>query len=162
MNIGFISPIILIIYSMYLLWNKNTLFVYYLIGLCCNSLLNLILKGIIKQPRPIENTKLINIALNNGRIFPSDIYGMPSGHAQAALYSTIFIWLALKNKYILIFYLLLTIWTMYNRVNTKSHTILQVLVGTIIGAIIGYLFFFIATKQIKGQTKHKEEDNAPY
>lgn len=51
---------------------------------------------------------------------------------------------------------------MYNRVNTKSHTILQVLVGTIIGAIIGYLFFFIATKQIKGQTKHKEEDNAPY
>jgi len=107
--------------------------VYYLIGLFFNSLLNYILKGIIKQPRPLENEKLINLALNNGRLFPYEIYGMPSGHAQASLYSTIFIWLVFKNKNILILYLLLTLLTMYNRINTKSHSIIQVIVGAIVG-----------------------------
>ena len=123
--IGFISPFILMINSIYLLWNKHNLIVYYVIGLFFNSLLNYILKGIIKQPRPLENEKLINLALNNGRFFSYDIYGMPSGHAQSSLYSTIFIWLVFKNKNILILYLLLTLLTIYNRINTQRHTMLQ-------------------------------------
>jgi membrane-associated phospholipid phosphatase len=121
-----------------------------------------VLKGIIKQPRPSQNEKLINLALNNGRVFSYDIYGMPSGHAQSSLYSTIFIWLVFQNKNILILYLCLTLLTMYNRINTKSHTILQVIVGAIIGTIMGYFIFYIATKKIKGKFKPKEEDNAPY
>jgi len=161
-SIGFISPFILVINSIYLLWNKHNLIVYYLIGLFFNSLLNYILKGIIKQPRPLENEKLINLALNNGRLFPYEIYGMPSGHAQASLYSTIFIWLVFKNKNILILYLLLTLLTMYNRINTKSHSIIQVIVGAIVGSIMGYFFFYITTKKIKGSFKPKEDDNAPY
>lgn len=160
--IGFISPFILMINSIYLLWNKHNLIVYYVIGLFFNSLLNYVLKGIIKQPRPLENEKLINLALNNGRLFSYDIYGMPSGHAQSALYSTIFIWLVFKNKNILILYLLLTLLTIYNRINTQSHTMLQVIVGAIIGALFGYFIFYIATKKIKGKFKPKEDDNAPY
>ena len=161
-SVGFISPLILILYSIRLLWDKQTLIVYYLVGLFCNTLLNYVLKGIIKQPRPSQNEKLINLALNNGRVFSYDIYGMPSGHAQSSLYSTIFIWLAFQNKNILILYLCLTLLTMYNRINTKSHTILQVIVGAIIGTIMGYFIFYIATKKIKGKFKPKEEDNAPY
>ncbi len=161
-SVGFISPLILILYSIRLLWDKQTLIVYYLVGLFCNTLLNYVLKGIIKQPRPSQNEKLINLALNNGRVFSYDIYGMPSGHAQSSLYSTIFIWLVFQNKNILILYLFLTLLTMYNRINTKSHTILQVIVGAIIGTIMGYFIFYIATKKIKGKFKPKEEDNAPY
>lgn len=161
-SVGFISPLILILYSIRLLWDKQTLIAYYLVGLFCNTLLNYVLKGIIKQPRPSQNEKLINLALNNGRVFSYDIYGMPSGHAQSSLYSTIFIWLVFQNKNILILYLLLTLLTMYNRINTKSHTILQVIVGAIIGSFMGYFIFYIATKKIKGKFKPKEEDNAPY
>ena len=160
--IGFISPFILMINSIYLLWNKHNLIVYYVIGLFFNSLLNYLLKGIIKQPRPLENEKLINLALNNGRFFSYDIYGMPSGHAQSSLYSTIFIWLVFKNKNILTLYLLLTLLTIYNRINTQSHTMLQVIVGAIIGTLFGYSIFYIATKKIKGKFKPKEDDNAPY
>jgi len=161
-SVGFISPFILILYSIRLLWDKHTLIVYYLVGLFCNTLLNYVLKGIIKEPRPSQNSKLINLALNNGRIFSNDIYGMPSGHAQSSLYSTIFIWLAFQNKNILILYLCFTLLTMYNRINTKSHTILQVIVGAIIGTFMGCFIFYIATKKIKGKFKPKEEDNAPY
>lgn len=161
-SVGFISPLILILYSIRLLWDKQTLIAYYLVGLFCNTLLNYVLKGIIKQPRPSQNEKLINLALNNGRVFSYDIYGMPSGHAQSSLYSTIFIWLVFQNKNILILYLLLTLLTRYNRINTKSHTILQVIVGAIIGSFMGYFIFYIATKKIKGKFKPKEEDNAPY
>ncbi len=159
-SVGFISPLILILYSIRLLWDKQTLIVYYLVGLFCNTLLNYVLKGIIKQPRPSQNEKLINLALNNGRVFSYDIYGMPSGHAQSSLYSTIFIWLVFQNKNILILYLFLTLLTMYNRINTKSHTILQVIVGAIIGTIMGYFIFYIATK--KGKFNPKEEDNTSY
>ena len=63
---GRYGPIILFFYSIYLLRSKANLFFYYTIGIFMNSILNLILKGIFKQPRPSEDPKQFNLALQNG------------------------------------------------------------------------------------------------
>ena len=46
-EISFNGPSILILLSMYLLWDHNNLFFFYIVGLICESLLNIVLKGII-------------------------------------------------------------------------------------------------------------------
>ena len=51
-NFGKTGPTVLFFYSLLLLWNKNTLFYYYLYGFFLNVILNFILKGLIKEPRP--------------------------------------------------------------------------------------------------------------
>jgi membrane-associated phospholipid phosphatase len=160
--IGQFTPNILFIISCYLLWNKKILLNYYIIGFFISAILNLFLKGIIKQPRPSEDIKLINIAINNGKRFGFDIYGMPSGHAQLSFYTTIFIYLALKNVKITILFLLLSLLTFYQRIKYKNHTINQVIAGSIIGTMLGYFVYYISTQKIKGKLISKSDDNAPY
>ena len=64
-NFGKMAPLLLFVNSLYLLWNKNNLFYYYVCGVFLNAILNLVLKGIIKEPRPSEDPKLFNIALKH-------------------------------------------------------------------------------------------------
>jgi len=101
----------------------------YIIGCAVNTFINILLKSIIRQKRPGAYTNII----------PYDNYGMPSGHAQFAMFSTIFI-STLKNKKITLFYLLCCFLTMYQRVAYNYHTLEQVLAGFAVGAIVAYLF----------------------
>lgn len=90
--VGKFAPLILLFYSFFLLWHKENLFFYYTIGIFMNAVLNLVLKGIIQQPRPIDDPKLFKLALTHVKphVFktsiPFNIYGMPSGHAQSSLF----------------------------------------------------------------------------
>ena len=43
-NVGKFGPVILAIFSLYLLFNKKNLLVYYLVGFMFNSIINLILQ----------------------------------------------------------------------------------------------------------------------
>ena len=110
-NIGNIGPIFLIFLSCFLLWNKKNLLYYYLIGVFLNTIINIILKGYIQQPRPLDDDKLFKIALKNCKktIFkngtPYDVFGMPSGHAQSCFYTTFFILFSLKNMYVFTLFL---------------------------------------------------------
>jgi len=164
---GTFGPIILIFLSMYLLWNKHTLFFYYTIGIFIDAILNLILKGILKQPRPSEDPKTFDFAINQGKRFlfkdgiPYDIFGMPSGHSQSVLFSTMFIYLSLKNKNILYIYLFISLLTMIQRVVYNHHTILQVIVGALVGLIFGYVFYQLARVKITGQISEKADDFGP-
>ena len=63
--VGNYSLLMIVPYSMYLLRNKNTLFIYYTVGLFFCIMLNLLIKGIVQQPRPSEDTKLFHLALQN-------------------------------------------------------------------------------------------------
>jgi hypothetical protein len=136
----------------------------YLIGFVINSLLNFVLKGIIKQPRPSEDKHVFNVWLNNGmkgdRLW-FDRFGMPSGHAQSVFYSTFFIIFALQNTNINILYLIISLNTLYQRVKYKNHTVLQVIVGAIVGTIIGSLLYYYSQKILQGKLKEKKDDNAP-
>jgi len=158
--IGFLAPYILFFLSIFLLLHKTYYLTYYFIGFGINILLNLILKGIIQQPRPNEDAKLINIAKNNGKRISFDVYGMPSGHAQMSLYSTIFIYLVFKNTNLTIFYLLISLLTFYQRVKYKNHTTSQVFVGALIGSIFSFFVFMVTKKNISGKWIKKKEDGA--
>jgi membrane-associated phospholipid phosphatase len=164
---GAFAPLVLIAYSFFLLWNKHNLFFYYTIGVFMNSILNLILKGIIQEPRPIDDPKLFYLALKHGKhhIFkdyiPFNIFGMPSGHAQSSIFSTVFIYLSLGKINILVGYLIVSFITMIQRVVYKRHTILQVFVGAIVGGLFGYSVYYLAEQTAKGKIKEKPDDDAP-
>ena len=164
---GQYGPIILIIYSCYLLWDKSNLFFYYVVGIFINAILNLIIKGIIQEPRPSEDLKTFELSLKNGRRFlfkdgiPHDIFGMPSGHTQSSLFSTIFIFLSLKNLNILRVYLLISFIIMTQRVAFNHHTINQVIVGAIVGGLFGYSMFYMAQNKLMGVIREKIDDYGP-
>ena len=164
---GAYGPLILYIFSCYLLRNKEILLYYYNIGFFIDTILNIILKGIFQQPRPSEDIKQFNLALNSGKRFifkdgvPFDIFGMPSGHAQSSLFSTIFVYFSLKKTNVLYLYLLLSVVTVSQRVVYKFHTLLQVLIGSIIGALLGYYIYYLSQQSLKGIIREKKDDYAP-
>lgn len=166
-KVGSCGSLLLNFLSIYLLWNKQNLFFYYIIGVFINAISNLILKGLFLQPRPSIDEKTFDLALKNGKRFlfkdgiPYDILGMPSGHSQSVLFSTMFIWLALRKKNILYVYLIISFLTMIQRVAFNHHTVLQVFVGAIVGGILGYFFYFFATQKMKGLIREKIDDFGP-
>ena len=166
-NFGKTGPIVLFFYSSLLLWNKNTLFYYYVYGSFLNFILNFILKGLIKEPRPFEDPKLFNIALKHSIRFkfingyPYDIFGMPSNHTQSIFFSIIFIYLALKDIKIISVYLFIALITMYQRVLLKDHTVLQVFAGAIAGTLFGGFIYYMAQQKIIGKLRYKKDDNGP-
>ena len=166
-EIGGNGPFILNFLSIYLLWDKHNLLFYYIIGIFFNAILNLVLKGIFQQPRPSEDYDKFNLALKNGKRFifkngiPFDIFGMPSGHAQSALYSTVFIYLALQKVNVLYLYLLFSLLIITHRVVYNHHTVFQVIVGAFIGALFGYFVFYLVEKKIKNRIREKADDFGP-
>jgi membrane-associated phospholipid phosphatase len=165
-GIGISGPIILFICSIYLLYKKKTLLMYYLYGYFLNLLLNLVLKGMIKQPRPLDDPELFKLALKhsirfrfiNG--FPYDSFGMPSGHSQAIFYTVFFIYLALRDIYVTLFFISIALLTAYQRVLFNDHTILQVIVGIVVGILFAFLIYYMSQNQIMGKIRMKKDDNA--
>ena len=165
--LGGFGPVILFFFSLYLLRKKQNLCFYYTVGFFMNSLLNMILKGIIQQPRPLENAKIFNLALKNANkdVFkngiPFDSFGMPSGHAQSVVFSTVFIYLSLKNTNILLVYLLVSVCAMVQRIYNNYHTVLQVAVGDMIGILFSFVVFHFAQQKMKGKIREKSDDFGP-
>ena len=165
--LGGFGPIILFFFSIYLLWQKHNLFFYYVVGFFTNSFLNIVLKGIIQQPRPLENEKMFNLALKNANksVFkdgiPFDAFGMPSGHAQSSIFSTIYIYLALKKTHILIFYSLLSSITIFQRFYNKYHTIFQLLVGSFVGGFFAWFIYHLSQQKLTGRIREKRDDFGP-
>jgi membrane-associated phospholipid phosphatase len=166
-EIGTYGPGILFCYSLYLLWEKENLLAYYVIGNLLNAILNLILKGLFQQPRPSEDPKQFALALKHGKRFifkngiPHDIFGMPSGHAQSCFFSTAFVFLSIKKYNSLFIYLLISLVTIYQRVQYNYHTVWQVIIGAIIGILFGYYMYFILQQKLKGLIREKPDDDAP-
>ena len=166
-NIGEYGPFGLIIVSFFLLRNKENLVYYYTIGIVLNFILNVILKVSFQQPRPSDDVDKFNLAINKGRrhlfnMVPFNIYGMPSGHSQSVVFSTVYVFLSLKNTNVLLFYLFIALITMWQRVNYNFHTPLQILVGCFVGGLFAHGIFKLAKSNIKGVIKAKPDDNAPY
>ena len=164
---GTFGPLILFFISIYLLWDIDNLFFYYIVGIFSNSILNLILKGIFQQPRPSEDIKHFNLALTHGKIFlfkngiPYDIFGMPSGHSQSVLFSTVFMYFALKDKKMIYIYAIISLLTMTQRIYSYNHTLFQVIIGAFIGSIVGYLMFFLSGQKLTGIITEKLDDFGP-
>jgi membrane-associated phospholipid phosphatase len=166
-EIGSYGPGILFCYSLYLLWAKDNLLAYYVIGTLLDAILNLILKGLLQQPRPSEDPKEFALALKHGKRFvfnngiPYDIFGMPSGHAQSCFFSTVFVFLSIKKYNSLCVYLLISFLTIYQRVKYNYHTVWQVIAGAIVGSVFAWCIFSLSQQKLKGLIREKPDDDAP-
>lgn len=157
--IGLYSPIILFGLSVFLLRNMTTYLQYFIFGFIFNNILNIILKLAIKEPRPTQDQKAIEIGITNGARISFDKFGMPSGHAQTCGYCLSFIALTLHHPYIITLYLIITSISLFQRYSYNNHTILQLIIGIIIGIFCGYLVYTFANKTIGGNIKMKKDDN---
>ena len=166
-KIGENGPMLLLFLTIFLLRNKHNLLFYYILFFILSLLLNIILKGFIQQPRPSIDTKTFNLMMKNKERYnykhgiPYDIFGMPSGHSQSVLLSTIFIYLSLHDIKIAMLYLFITLITLTQRVLDNHHTILQVIFGSFIGCILGYLAYKMAQINLKGKNTAKKDDYGP-
>jgi len=159
--IGFHGPSILFLASIIYLYVKNSYFTIYIIGFMFSSLINYILKGVFKQPRPIDDKHLFNLEKMYRSVLTFENYGMPSGHTQSAFYTTIFTYLALENNVLLVGSVFISLLTIYQRLQSKQHFLSQTIVGAIIGGILGFAFYKYAKNQLQGPLKPKEEEYAP-
>ncbi len=165
-NIGRYGPLLLFFQSVYFLQRKPNYMIYYISGFFIDGLLNVLLKGIIKQPRPYIDSEVHDLALTHLRRFMFkdgilfDIYGMPSGHSQSVMFSTTFMWLVLKNKFVSLLYLTLSLITFYQRIESNMHSLPQVLGGMLTGVLTGYLFYYLGQKNLIGNLKEKVDDFA--
>ena len=164
---GGYSPVVLIVLSWYLLWEHKNLFFYYNVGLLANAVLNIVLKGLIKEPRPMFDSKKLKLMTTHAKEYffqngiPFDMYGMPSGHAQMAFFTTMFVYLSLKHTNLLYLYLLFSLFICYQRVKTQYHSISQVVVGAIVGSGFAYIVYQLAREKIKGKIREREDDYGP-
>jgi membrane-associated phospholipid phosphatase len=164
--IGGYGTLILFFISIKLLWSKSNLLAYYTYGFFLEIILNLILKGIFKQPRPSEDPELFKLAIKSGNRFrfpngfPHDIFGMPSGHTSSTFYSGIFIYLSLKNLKIFIGYILFSLLIIYHRLYFNHHTFIQTIVGAVVGLLFGSFMYYMATQKIIGKISNKMDDLA--
>lgn len=158
-TIGIIAPFILFTLSAFFLRNYKSHLAFYIIGFFLNIVLNSILKILIKEPRPKDDKQFIEIFSRNGVRFAPDSYGMPSGHAQTCGFSLIYLALVLNNPNITMFYAIITFISLIQRYTHNNHTILQLIVGLLIGMVVGYLFYFLSKKYIFGKLSHKKDDN---
>jgi len=159
--IGYYGPIILGILTLFLLYSTKTYLIFYVVGFLLNIVVNNILKQIIKQPRPKGDLDIFDPSKkHNYSHNPVQIYGMPSGHSQMVLFSTTYIYLVLKNIPLTLFYVLLTLNTIFQRIRYKNHTVMQVIVGSLVGALVAYVAYKYATNNLTGKLDLKPDDNA--
>ncbi len=166
-ELGQYGLILLIVLSWYLLWEHNNLFFYFTVGILANIILNLFLKGVFQEPRPLYDDKQFYLLKTHAKSFffkdgiPFNFFGMPSGHAQMAFFITMFMYLSLKNKKLLYFYLILSLLICYQRVKFEYHSVLQVIVGSITGLLFGYFLYQLARGKITGKIREKPDDFGP-
>ena len=157
--IGLYAPIILFFLSIFLLRNMYKYLSFFIFGFIFNNILNILLKLLIKEPRPTTDQKAIEIGIVNGARIGFDKFGMPSCHAQNCGYCLTFIIMTLNNPFITTLYLLISVISLFQRYLYNNHTILQLIIGLIIGTFFAYLTYIIANKYIMGNIKMKKDDD---
>lgn len=158
--LGYFGPQLLFFLSIYLLYSTKTYLIVYVVTMVCSSLLNFVIKGIVKQSRPKEDLDIFNPEKKHSPRIASDIYGMPSGHSQHVFLSTTYIYLVLKNINLTLFYFVFSLLTLVQRVRYRNHTIKQVVVGGFVGVLLAYVAYMYATNTLVGKVDTKQDDNA--
>jgi membrane-associated phospholipid phosphatase len=117
-------------------------------------LLNLFLKWFCLQPRPSTDLAFFKLSLNreknrNNPIWIMNYCGMPSGHAQFAGFALVYVILSTSSWWVWAFMLLLSIITCVQRVLTQAHTLLQVMVGLLVGMVWGWISYTTMMRVLK-------------
>ncbi|CAL1534310.1 unnamed protein product [Lymnaea stagnalis] len=138
-------PFILIVsFSTLVILRRDLHTVAFFAGLCISEGINIIIKHIVREPRPVR-----------GRSNLYTEYGMPSSHSQFmwffSSYFALFLLLRLYKNHSIIDDLwkyvcaglgvVCAILVSWSRVYLSYHTISQVLLGAFIGSVLGVLWF---------------------
>ena len=144
--IGYYGPIILILTTIMLLMARTKILTLYILFLIVNTFLNGALKLLIREPRPVGSILFNNFENTKD----SEQYGMPSGHAQSAAFTTMFLYLFTKpsESYLVMGACFIGAITIYQRYKYKRHSISQLLVGTTVGALVAGICNKIYTYKI--------------
>ncbi len=161
---GEFGPMILFVPTIFLLFNKRNALIYYISGSFLNFILNIFLKLLIQQPRPLDDPDKFELMMERRKhllLIPYDVFGMPSGHAQTVAFTTAFVFLMIRNNIFRGFCVLISLVTIWQRVHYNHHTVTQVVIGAIVGILFAGLMFYLNTINIAGLLKEKCDDNAP-
>ena len=159
--IGFSAPLLMVIISIILFRNKRKYMTYLIFGYVLCDILNILLKFILKEPRPTNDWQLLQLGITHSKRFSFDVYGMPSGNAQSCGFLLVFTALVLNDPFITGIYAVLTLISMYQKYLYENHSIKQVVVGLFIGVVYGYLLYCVATKNLIGNIKRRPDDDGP-
>ena len=160
-QLGEYGPQLMLIMSLPILWTKQLLLNYFLVGGYLSMLLNSVLKYIFKHPRPNTQMRTFDANVKNTTFIQSvtkDTFGFPSGHTQNAVYLTIMMYHVFGVKPITILYAIYSVFIMWQRVNTKNHYIYQVIGGAITGVVIATGVYYSYKNHIIGQISNKIDD----
>merc|ERR1712212_576046 len=147
-----LTPLVIVIIHLTVIACQRDLHsLFYGLGTMVNLLTNYILKHSLKQPRP---TRATNHLRDSTHLYQE--YGMPSSHAQFmfffSVYMTLFVKLRLghcskfwRNLWCLLCLGLAAV-VAYGRIYLHYHTWSQVGWGSIVGAIVAFIWFGIVHK----------------
>ena len=111
----------------------------YFVGFMVNFYINHWLKTWIQDPRPENPIPMLSV--DDPKMYVgAEKYGFPSGHAQLVFYAISFLYFA--NKKITrpwIVCLFIGFLTIYQRLKYRRHTVEQLLAGTFIGIMTGWI-----------------------
>jgi len=110
-----------------------------------SHLLNVTIKNILRAPRPDSYKEDPHFAdlkptIKNFLTIHRQ-FGMPSGHAQATVSELTFIALYFKQPLLTAFALLQTALTLWQRYQTRRHSVKQLAAGSMIGIGVGFAFY---------------------
>lgn len=135
MFIGFFSGriIFIMILCIFLYSNRFFWIWVYILLYVMNYQLIFFLQKLLQDPRPTNGKQFIESEFHN-----SEAYGMPSGHTQTVFFSLVFFYMVTRSILGLLIMLFIAICTVSQRLIYRKHTVLQIIVGGIIGSILGY------------------------
>ena len=159
--LGYLAPIIMLVVTIFLLRNKINYLSLFFYGYVFNLVVNSLLKWVLKEPRPTNDWKILQLGVTHTKRIGFDKYGMPSGHAQHCGFILAFVTLVLNSPLVTGSFSILSLICLYQRYLYQNHTLLQVIVGFVVGLSIGYLFYELGAKKLVGNIKQRPDDNGP-
>jgi len=108
-----------------------------------SHLLNVTIKNTLRSPRPDSDKDPqfahLKPTLKNYMTIHRE-YGMPSGHAQATFSELIFIILYFRKPWLSVVALMQTLLTLWQRYETRRHSVEQLVAGSALGILVGLIF----------------------
>lgn len=137
--IGYYGPVILFALTFYYLIKRPPYLIIFTFGSIANTLLNRVLKSTWREPRPRGQITFID----DNNITGAEQYGLPSGHAQASFFALAFLFLSNGPQAVLYVMTFLCAITLYQRWKYRRHTVKQLAIGSLIGALFAYSIVFL-------------------
>ena len=121
----------------------------YILFYVINTFINKFIKLVVRDPRPKDGKNIMDFEKN---VYEGiEEYGMPSGHAQSCFYSITYLYLVKENSIWLIVELFIASLTIYQRWKYNRHTAQQLMVGSMVGAFVGWVSVVLINKYLTTQ-----------